>query len=323
MRYLNNCPRGSGVVSFARWLTRRGRTACFQASWKPSHGFTLVELLVVIAIIGILIGLLLPAVQAAREAARRTQCANNLRQMGIAIASHESALGFYPTAGDRWWSGRTMVGGSPAVGEKQKWGWAYQILPYMEQKVIWEESSQSTVMRTPISIFYCPSRRRPTVWGGNAVMDYGGNGGTHHENCSDEQANGGFIRCVDKSDPPNPQRLTEAHMRDGTSHTLMVTEKWINMNYLGGGTWGDGFSVGYFCGWGWDSIRFARQKPKMDHPDGGHTGTYDLFGSSHSEGIQSLFADGAVRMLAYNIEMDVLRALAQRDSGQVMDDSNF
>lgn len=149
---------------------RRSSRAC------PTPGFTLVELLVVIAIIGVLIALLLPAVQAAREAARRTQCSNNLKQVGLAIHNHVSVLGVFPTGGTFPWarlSDYVTPSGRPFTAEKQGLSWAFQILPYREAANVhggnYDDLStgvQSTEMlrRTLVPMYNCPSRRGPTQW---------------------------------------------------------------------------------------------------------------------------------------------------------------
>ncbi len=134
-----------------------------QATRPTRLGFTLVELLVVIAIIGVLVALLLPAVQAARTAARRTQCKNNLKQVGLAVLNYESDKEAMPPL-MTWWDDNNPATLFPAVHELGP-NWVIAVLPYMEQQAIFEAFDFTAPISDPlnesariqeISAFLCP-----------------------------------------------------------------------------------------------------------------------------------------------------------------------
>ena len=132
---------------------------------RQCNGFTLVELLVVIAIIGVLVALLLPAVQTAREAARRTQCKNQLKQIGLAIHHHVDSHKVFPTGGAVIYPKieNYVEDGKPFGPDKQGLGWAYQILPYLEESGLQGLVKQVQLQAAVVPLYVCPSRRSVTM----------------------------------------------------------------------------------------------------------------------------------------------------------------
>jgi prepilin-type N-terminal cleavage/methylation domain-containing protein/prepilin-type processing-associated H-X9-DG protein len=140
-------------------------------------GFTLIELLVAIAIIAVLIAMLLPAVQAAREAARRAQCTNNMKQIGLAIANYESAVGcivsgYISSSTPLARSGVPGYNPDPATGDNGPgWGWLAMLLPYAEQGPLYNATNvnlptwvaeNGTVVGVQLNVYLCPSANNPT-----------------------------------------------------------------------------------------------------------------------------------------------------------------
>ena len=141
-------------------------------------GFTLIELLVVIAIIAVLIALLLPAVQQAREAARRSQCKNNLKQLGLALHNYHDNHNMFPSGFVSNAAPQTAVGSTGATAELSCWSWGAMIMPFIDQAPMYNllqpgtvslaanlaaGGAQATALTTPLSGFMCPSDTGPSL----------------------------------------------------------------------------------------------------------------------------------------------------------------
>ena len=302
-------------------------------------GFTLVELLVVIAIIGVLIGLLLPAVQAAREAARRSQCANHLKQLSLGFLQHESSKGYLASGGESWVNHMTFVSGNPSYAPTQRAGWGYQVLPFIEQVEIWNGIGGQTDMdRSIIAIgakvkqMFCPSRRAPEVLQAGDWYSYPSNSGRtfgHAKNdyaaatadggytppggtaVSDGYGIGAVVRVWDVNNAP----MTLAKISDGSSNTMLLGDKRLNVKLIG--TFQGDDNEGYTSGWDWDVIRQTNIEPRAD-PNDTTSNSESRFGSSHPGGFTASMVDGSVRFLPYTIDIHLFAKLGCRFDGQTI-----
>jgi len=296
---------------------------------RARQAITLIEVLVVIAIIGILIALLVVGVQRVREAASVAQCANNLKQIGLAFHSHHAAHRFFPTAGTDWGTPPTYIKGVPALGAQQGAGWGFQILPYLEATNVWlggdattDNARQRFVVGAIQPIFFCPTRRAPMTVAyadfyisqgpgdlvTHALCDYAGN--NLNEDTGAIRANG----------YGSPLRIDD--ISDGSSTTLLIAEKRMNLYYLGAGNRSDD-NEGYSAGNDWDTMRATNNGPGRDTNAPTPERGFASFGSSHSVGLNVAFADGSVRLVAFSIDPTVFARLGTRAEGQPVSANDF
>jgi len=324
----------------------------FRVIRRSRFGFTLIELLVVIAIIAVLIGLLLPAIQKVREAATRTQCQNNLKQLGLATHNYHDANGYLPTNGANWGD----LGTAPAGASNRSW--AVHLLPYLEQGSAINLNNMLQIRALQMKPMLCPARpvRIAVDPGTNTQLvmgDYGalmngwdvGWSTTANQRCV-------ILRSVTGSSAtsttarPNPQ-INLTAIADGTTNTVLYGDKKIPVGYsqefdspswngnyapapapavLTGYAWWD--IPGWASGWEWVSMKSTEFPPLSDleagYPASWGAGPYiQVFGGRHPGGCNVVMCDGSVQFIKFGISTAVWRALGARDDGIVIDSSSF
>jgi prepilin-type N-terminal cleavage/methylation domain-containing protein len=317
------------------------------------QGFTLIELLVVIAIIAILIALLLPAVQQAREAARRTQCKNNLKQIGLALHNYHDVFNTFPI-------GSTFARGaiaSPGFGTS----WWVAILPYVDQaalrnKLTTEGTHPGSTANTnggqntgylvncpvinglPIPFMLCPSSPVPAVRSAGydhtiTCPQYTGISGAANDatftNAAGRQWVGyqnGIVSVGGTLTPIQCQRIRD--LLDGTSNIMVVAEQANYAKTTTGGLQAINNHQGFMCGvnettlpmsgrtFNTTTIRYAPNSANLALTGvSNNDGVNNGIFSAHVGGVQILLGDGSVRFLSDNANLLTIKWLATRDDG--------
>ncbi|HWL07166.1 MAG TPA: DUF1559 domain-containing protein [Planctomicrobium sp.] len=310
-------------------------------------GFTLIELLVVIAIIAILVSLLLPAVQQAREAARRSQCKNNLKQIGLAIHNYHDTHSIFPPGSFHTGSGGCADGLRGST-------WFHHLLPYVDQMAYYNQylaprMGSGCVSATPtrneiydvetaarniqFSVFMCPSDPSKGAISPNGFMgNYVASGGTTHFGMGADRGldlDGMFFR---------QSALKMRNVVDGTSNTLMASESIIRGK---SSIQSEGSAGNYWNGlWPGGFMFSTLEPPNTPVRDRAHTcrhpsltfkqapcqsvaatatETYIVFARSmHTGGVQVAMMDGAVRFVSDNIHRQTFQALSTRQEGELI-----
>ena len=329
-----------------RWQERyaQWRTDC-RTPYLLRNGFTLVELLVVIAIIGVLIALLLPAVQAAREAARRSQCINNMRQMGLAMHNFESSRKYFPSSGQGTFYPDDFPNTKGTTTFDVHSFFSY-VLPYVEQANIEQQMDFSVpYLATPeniaaaqnsIEIYFCPSNgyRPERVDGdGFGTVDYGA---TYYTDLHPET---GVKDSFTRADGALVVGGTEdRRISDGLSNTLAVAEDvGRNEEMITNTTYtydapGETFDGELRKLWRWaePDNAFGVSMPINNHslPLGGpedcpwsqnNCGPNDEIFGFHPGGVNVVYCDGHVEFLSETIEPTALRRLVTRAGGELLE----
>ncbi len=298
------------------------------------RGFTLIELLVVIAIIAVLIGLLLPAVQKVREAAARTQCINNLKQVGLALQNYHDASQKFPPG---YVSAFDSSGNDTGPG----WGWAAHILPQMEQDNVFRQIDlkqpiEAAVNAAPraviVKAFLCPSDTPPQL--AFPVGPRSASGQLTSTTCTVAPAN--YVGCYGVAEPGidgdgvffRNSSVRIGDLTDGTSSTLMVGERAF---YHAESTW-----VGAVTGAGQCPTPGSPLPMQVNNASNfvlAHTGeTFkgpaspeeaNHFTARHIGGGNFVFGDGHVTYLSRSTSYVTYKALSTRSKGEVVNSGEY
>ena len=301
---------------------------CIHASRARAAGFTLVELLVVIAVIGILIALLLPAIQSSRKAARRASCANNTRQIGLAIANYQLAKKVFPASNSDWLPGDAQTSG---WSYRLNHSWASVILPYAEETSLHKlidfkksayDPANAHAASTVVRMYRCPAYAGP---------DFTTDAIYAHFYPGNKFAIGNYVSFgasdVDRLFGAKPEgvifprsAIRPRDVTDGLSKTILIVESREEKLRV----WIDGIMAAH------TALRFsAYRDPAVDEqislnasPYYNYEGIYSQYGPSsmHGGGANHLAGDGSVHFIRDSISAEIYVGLCTRAGGETIND---